>query len=84
MCVLWRFLEGKGRTGGRIDMENIKCQLGTLVGWTEAGDAPILSLLAPKRESYCQDPSSVPCPAHLLRSASQRDWCLLERRAHRV
>lgn len=51
MCVLWRFLEGKGRTGGRIDLENIKCQLGTLVGWTEAGDAPTQGLPAPKRES---------------------------------
>lgn len=51
MCVLWRFLEGKGRTGGRIDLENIKRQLGTQVGWTEAGDAPTQGLPAPKRES---------------------------------
>lgn len=45
------FLAGKGRSGGRIDLENIKCQLGTLIGWTEAGDAPIQGLPAPKRES---------------------------------
>lgn len=49
--MLWRFLEGKGRTRGRIDLENIKCQLGTLVGWTEAGAAPTQGLPAPKRES---------------------------------
>lgn len=69
MCALEEVSrEGKGRARGRIGLENIKCQLGTLVGGTEAGDAPIQGLPAPKRESWCQDPSSVPCPAHLLRS----------------
>lgn len=62
MCALEEVSrEGKGRARGRIDLENITCQLGTLVGWTEAGDAPIQGLPAPKRESWCQDPSSVPC-----------------------